>query len=45
MEGICRYESLYDGAVFGLCDIADMNDALDRKYENQARVQEAMRGK
>lgn len=39
-EGMCKYESIIDGTL-GLEDIATMNDVLDIKAENQARLQEA----
>lgn len=42
VEGICRYESLIDGTL-DLSDVARMNEALDVRNENQARVDEAMR--
>lgn len=41
LEGLCRYESLKD-CTLDLCDIARMNEALDIKQENTARVQEAL---
>ncbi|WP_427183527.1 DUF6889 family protein [Bordetella bronchialis] len=34
IRGLCRYESLKDGAV-DLADVALMNDALDVMEENQ----------
>jgi hypothetical protein len=34
--GMCRYESLTDGAL-SLDDVADMNEALDIADENQRR--------
>ncbi|HVI10232.1 MAG TPA: hypothetical protein VND65_18220 [Candidatus Binatia bacterium] len=37
LEGLCHYESLIDGSL-DLFDIAVMNDALDVKYENEARI-------
>ena len=40
--GMCRYESLIDGTL-DICDIADMNDYLDAKQENEARYYEATR--
>jgi hypothetical protein len=40
LEGLCRYESLIDGTI-GLVDIARMNEALEIRDENQARVNEA----
>lgn len=40
MAGMCRYESLKDGAI-DLADIARMNDALDVRDENQCRYQKA----
>jgi hypothetical protein len=42
LEGICRYESLVDGTL-DLSDVARMNEALDVRNENQARVEDAMR--
>lgn len=39
IEGMCKYESLKDGTL-SLGDIARMNDALDVKYENEARINE-----
>jgi hypothetical protein len=41
LEGMCQYESLANG-VLDLADIARMNEALDVKQENDARVQEAV---
>lgn len=41
LEGLCRYESLKD-CTLDLADIARMNEALDIKQENTARVQEAL---
>jgi hypothetical protein len=41
LEGLCKYESLIDGTL-GLADIDRMNDAIDVRAENQARVEEAM---
>lgn len=42
LEGICLYESLVDGTL-DLCDVARINEALDVRDENRARVEEAMR--
>lgn len=42
LEGICHYESLIDGTL-DLSDVARMNEALDVREENRARVQDAMR--
>lgn len=39
-EGLCKYESIIDGTL-GLEDIATMNNVLDVKYTNQARLQQA----
>jgi hypothetical protein len=39
-EGMCKYESVIDGTL-GLEDIATMNEMLDVKMINQARMQEA----
>lgn len=41
LEGMCRYESLLDGRL-KLVDVARMNDALDVKYENERRLNEAL---
>ena len=41
LEGLCNYESLING-VLDLCDIARMNEALDVREENRARVEEAL---
>jgi len=41
LEGLCHYESLLTGKL-DLCDIARMNEALDVRDENQARVQDAI---
>ncbi|WP_418939741.1 DUF6889 family protein [Paraburkholderia bryophila] len=40
MEGMCKYESLVDGTL-GLEDVALMNDALDVKAINEARLHQA----
>jgi hypothetical protein len=40
LHGMCRYESLNDGTV-SLADVARMNDALDVKFENEARAHDA----
>lgn len=40
LEGMCKYESLID-CTLSLEDIALMNDALDVKYENEARYRKA----
>lgn len=42
-EGKCDYEHLIDG-TYDLADVARMNEALDVRAENQARVEEALRG-
>ncbi|WP_343724940.1 DUF6889 family protein [Herbaspirillum huttiense] len=39
IEGICGYESLVNG-VLSLEDVAVMNEALDVKFENEARLRE-----
>jgi len=39
LEGMCSYESLKNGTL-SLFDIALMNDALNVKYENEARMSE-----
>ncbi|TWA78024.1 hypothetical protein FBZ85_106184 [Azospirillum brasilense] len=41
-EGWCRYESLKDGTL-DLADIAEMNDCIDARIENDWRVHEAAR--
>jgi hypothetical protein len=38
--GMCRYESLLDGTL-DIVDIADMNEFLDVKQENEARYYDA----
>lgn len=40
LDGLCKYESLIDGTI-GLFDIARMNEALDVRNENRARVRDA----
>lgn len=40
LEGLCKYESLIDGTL-DLADVARMNEALEVRDENQARVNEA----
>ena len=40
IEGMCKYESLLNGTL-DLADMALMNDALDVKYENERRYNEA----
>jgi hypothetical protein len=40
--GMCKYESLIDGTL-DICDIADMNDFLDAKAENEARWHDAQK--
>lgn len=39
LAGLCRYESLIDGTL-GLVDLAEMNDWLDIRDENERRYQE-----
>lgn len=39
LAGCCRMESLMDGTL-SLADIADLNDALDVRDENQRRAME-----
>ena len=41
MERLIRYESLIDGTL-DLADIARLNDAIDVKYENEARYRRAL---
>jgi hypothetical protein len=40
LEGLCKYESLKDGTL-DLLDVAKMNDALDVRFENEMRMQNA----
>jgi Family of unknown function (DUF6889) len=40
LAGMCKYESLKDGAL-DLFDISLMNDALTVKAENERRLSEA----
>lgn len=42
IEGMCQYESLKNGRL-DLADIARMNEALDVKYENESRFNDAMK--
>lgn len=37
LRGLCKYESLLEGAVM-LIDIAKLNEALDVEAENQRRL-------
>lgn len=39
-HGLCRYESVIDGTLT-LSDVANMNDILTVKFENEARYMEA----
>lgn len=41
LRGLCRYESLLDGAM-DLFDIARMNEALDVVDENERRLSVAL---
>jgi hypothetical protein len=41
LEGLCRYESLINGTL-DLVDVARMNEALDVKGENMARMNDAL---
>jgi hypothetical protein len=41
LEGLCAYESLLNGTL-DLFDIARMNEALDVKFENDRRLNEAL---
>lgn len=41
LEGACKYESLRDGTL-GLIDISLLNEALDVRAENSARVQRSL---
>lgn len=40
LRGLCRYESILDGTL-SLCDIMDLNEALDVFDENSYRASEA----
>jgi hypothetical protein len=40
--GMHKYESLLDGTL-DICDVADMNEWLDVKAENEARYYDAMK--
>lgn len=40
LEGLCRFESLKDGTL-DLADVAQMNDALDVRAENEKRYRKA----
>jgi len=42
LAGMCRYESLLDGAL-GIADIALMNDALDVRADNDYLMRESMK--
>jgi hypothetical protein len=44
VNGLCKYESLKDGTLM-LEDIARMNEALDVRDENQARLSAVKDGK
>lgn len=37
LAGLCRFESLTDGTL-SLADVADLNEALDVRAENEARL-------
>lgn len=41
LAGCCRFESLLDGTL-SLTDIADANEAMDVKEENERRYQRMM---
>lgn len=41
LEGLCLYESLIDGTL-DLFDITRMNEALDVKFENERRINDAL---
>lgn len=41
LAGCCRMESLLDGSL-SLVDIADLNEAMDVKDENERRYQRMM---
>lgn len=42
LNGLCRYESLIDGTL-SLDDVAEMNEWLDVKDENDSRLAEVQR--
>ncbi len=39
-EGFCRYESYFDGSL-DLCAIADLNDLIEVRRENERRYRAA----
>ena len=42
LHGMCQYDGLIDGTL-DLRDICRMNDALDVKFENEARAAKAVK--
>lgn len=42
--GMCKFESLLDGTL-DLCDVADLNEFLDVREENDLRRALALKGK
>jgi hypothetical protein len=42
LEGMCSYESLVNGTL-GLEDIARLNEAIDVRNENQARIDDELK--
>ena len=44
LEKMCNYESIVDGTL-SLEDFARMNDALDAREENAARLKAAVKSK
>lgn len=44
LHKLCKYESLIDGTL-SLADVADLNELLDVKAENERRYQAAQKRK
>lgn len=42
LHGFIKYESLKDGTL-DLCDVAELNDALACRQDNEARIAQAVR--
>jgi len=41
LAGCCKYESLLDGSL-SIDDLADLNDALDVRSENEGRINDEL---
>jgi len=41
LAGCCKYESLLDGSL-SIDDLADLNDALDVRAENEGRINDEL---